>query len=381
MFQIFKTPEPPKSETPAQMLRRVEAETEAERIRMKLADEKRQRDEMIRIERVAILSADTETAKTESTIKRERIVETTINYAPLLIISGLAVTGQYGSFSEYLAPTFGTMLAKIVAGLMSLGLESIALFLGLHAMKALRRKDSAAGLIFAATAIAGLVAYLNFDHYRLDSGPNTGTPSIASYAFALFSFVAPFLWRVKIRSDHRDELATNGEIDRRGLKLERVRWITHPIKSFRVYRLAAWTGERDVTIAVKEWEATASDKPMRSKSVSADDLDMLQAMIENMRIDLAHDDHEDANQLPPSNRRALSVGNGGKFPTHHPKWNDGVAAYTASLDSGSPMKVSDLATELGMSNRVLAGKIREYVNEERNARDGHDGSDLTAETA
>jgi len=367
----------PKTETPAQMLKRVEAEAEAERVRMKLEDEKRERSEKIHAERVAALkSADVET-KTESAIRREKLFESVINYAPLVIISGLAITGQYGSFADYLKPTFEG-LSEIIAGLMALGLESIALFLGLHAMKALQRKDSAAGLLISATVIAGIVAYLNFDHYRNADG----TASVASYAFALFSFVAPFLWRVKIRSEHRDELAANGEIDVRGLKLPRVMWAMHPIKSFQVYRLAAWTGQRDTELAVKEWETAKADEPVKIKGVTAQDLDMLYALVENLKIDLQENENDDKPELDNKPQRPAITSGANGYPTHHPKWNDGVAIYAASVDSGNPMKVSDLASELGMTNRVLAGKIKEFVMSGRDKISvGHDGSDLAAETA
>lgn len=365
----------PKTETPAQMLKRVEAEAEAERVRMRLADERRERDSRINAERVAAIQNDTITAKTENAIKREELFERLINYSPLVIISGLAITGQYGSFSNYLAPTFHGF-AGFVAGLMALGLESIALFLGLHAMKALRRKDSAAGLLIGATLVAGLVAYLNFDHYQNADG----TASIASYAFALFSFIAPFLWRVKIRSDHRDELAQNGEIDKRGLKLPRVMWAMHPIKSYKVYRHAAWTGQRDAEIAVKEWEAITADQPVKAKGVTPQDLDMLYALVENLKIDLKETD--DKPELPKPQRPAITSGHGTEIERfmRHPKWNEGVAIFSASVDSGNEMKVSDLAGELGMSNRALAGKIKEFVMKGRNSVD-HDGSDLVSETA
>jgi hypothetical protein len=368
----------PKIESPAQMLKRVEAEAEAERVQMKLDDERRERASRITAERIAALRNDAVTAKTDNAIKRDELFERVINYAPLVIISGLAITGQYGSFSEYLKPTFGEF-SGVIAALMALGLESIALFLGLHALKALRRKDSAAGLLLSATVIAGIVAYLNFDHYRLDDG----TASIASYAFALFSFVAPFLWRVKIRSDHRNELASNGEIDVRGLKLPRVMWAMHPIKSYSVYRHAAWTGQRDVEIAVKEWENETAEKPVKIKGVNAQDLDMLYALVENLKIDL-QETTDDTPQIEKPQRVAITSGHGTEIERfmRHPKWNDGVAIFSASVDSGNPMKVSDLATELGMTNRALAGKIKEYVTTQgRQSSVSNDGSDLAAETA
>lgn len=364
------------TETPAQMLKRVQAEADAQRVLMQLDAEKREHAEKIRIERVAALSADAETAKTENSIKREKIADGLINYGPLVIITTLAVAGQFGYMRSHLEPTFPGF-GGVIAGLVALGLESIALFLGLHAMKALRRKDSAAGLLFAATIVSGLVSYMNFENFADQSGNFTH----ASWAFGLFSFIGPFVWRIKIRSDHRDELAANDEIDVRGLKLPRVMWIMHPVKSFKVYRHAAWTGERDLTIAVKEWETGQTSKP--AKGIRPEELDMLTAMIENIRIDLNSETDEHDGELPPANRpKAINAPANG-YPTHHAKWNEGVAIYSASVDSGTPMKVSDLATELGMTNRALAGKIKEYVTANRKGQTSvnDDGSDLTTETA
>lgn len=392
MFRsLFTKTEPIKPETPAQMLKRIEAEAEAERVRMKLDDEKRERAERIRAERVKSITAETETVKTEAQQRRADLTEGTINYGPLVLISGLAITGQFGSFSTYLEPTFDAF-APVVAAVMALGLEFIALFLGMHGMKALRRRDSAAGLLLSATAVAALVAYLNFDHYRTTSGE----ASIASYAFALFSFAAPFLWRVKIRSDHRNDLATNGEIDVRGLKLPRVMWVMHPIMSYRVYRHAAWTGQRDVELAIKEWEAAQVPKEVKPIDVTPElDAAHVLAMIENLRRDFAVLDEPIENETPeivsvprpralPAPRTNAPV-NGYEQFMRHPKWNDGVAIFSASMDAGTPLKVTELATELGLKSRVLAGKIKQYVEENRkgkgNDSDDDDGTDLSAEVA
>lgn len=367
-----KTVQP--TESPAQMLKRVQAEAEAERVRMVLDDEKRVRTEKIRTERVEALSADAVTAQTESAIKREQIVEGLINYGPLLIITTLAVVGQFGYMSKHLEPTFPGF-GKVVAALVAVGLESIALFLGLHAMKALRRKDSAAGLLLSATIVSGLVSYMNFENFASANGDFTH----ASWAFGLFSFVGPFIWRTKIRSDHRNELAANDEIDRRGIKLPRTMWSMHPIKSYKVYRLAAWTGQRDVEIAVKDWEQANTDA--YASSSKPKDLDVLHALIENLKLDIHTNDTP---QIDQPQRRELTPAHATEIERlkRHPKWNDGVAIYSASVDSGNPLKVSDLATEMGMTNRALAGKIREYViTQGRQSSVSDDGSDLAAETA
>lgn len=389
MFRLSPSPKAPvkPTESPKAMLARVEAELTARRLVDSYNADRAVLNAQVEVQTTVIADENAETIKTVRQARREKIADNLINYAPLIIISGLAITGQYGSFSEELAPTFGDVLSKVIAALCAGALESIALFFGLHALKALRRKDSAAGLLFAATAVAGLVAFLNFTHYA----DADGSPTVASWTFALFSFVAPFMWRIKIRSDHRDELKENGEIDKRGLKLERSRLLWHPIDSLRVMSDAAWTGERDRDIAVAQWQAKRdakraeklTKKDTKTVETVVEDLTMVHAMIENLKRDLAERDAEPVAEIVANGTRPKAITAAGAFNTGHPKWETGVTAYEASVDSGHPMTQADLAAEMGMSNRVLAGQIVRFVNE-RNARKGnvdHDGSDLTTETA
>lgn len=365
-----KSPKP--TESPAAMLKRVEAEIKAEELRAEHAAKMAAKNREIAETRVESIKVEAETIKTIKAERFESIVSKIVNVGPLVIISGLAMTGQYGKFSEYMTLQFGSVVGTIVAGLCALALELIALFLGLHGMKALRRKDSAALLLGGATLVAGLVAWMNFSYFG----------GIVGITFALFSFVAPFMWRTKIRSDYRDELVANGEIEKRALKLERVRWMTHPIKSYKVYRHAAWTGQRDITIAVKEWEASTERQPKVSKKIDATEIDMLHAMIEDIRQAMDTNVPADAPEIPQRQRPAITAGVNG-YSVNHPKWNEGVAMFEASIDAGQPMKQADLASALGMTNRVLAGQIQKYVRErnERNASERHDGSDLSPETA
>lgn len=372
------------AESPKAMLARVAAEIEAAEMRDKYAAKKRELDAQIKVERVETETRDAITAKTEREARNEELRDRLINYGPLVVISSLAIVGQFGWFGDNLTETFGTVSAKIIGALCAAALESIALFLGLHALKALRRRDSAAGLLFAATVVAGLVAWMNFTHFADDK---TG-PTIASWAFALFSFVAPFMWRIKIRSDHRDELYANGEIDKRGLRLERSRLFWHPIKSLKVMSHAAWTGQRDPDLAVKEWESARAEKSAernRVASVSPElDHAHMVAMIENLRRDVHGDNLSGEDERPRIEvPKPRAITNGTGYNTAHPKWRDGVALFAASVDAGQPMKQADLAAELGMSNRVLAGQIQRYVLETRGRKDSvsHDGSDLATETA
>lgn len=367
--KIFKAKSKKTAESPAAMLKRVESEIKADEMRAEYAARKANAARSLASTHAETIKVEAETINTVKAERREAMIARLLNFGPLVIISGLAITGQYGKFQAVFAGQLGDVLAYVVAALCAVGLEMIALFLGYHGMRALRRKDSAAGLLLGATIVAGLVAWMNFDYFG----------GWVGLTFGLFSFVGPFLWRTKIRSEHRDELAQNGEIELRGLKLPRVMWVMHPIKSFKVYRHAAWTGVRDVTLAITQWQTSVT--PVTPE---AEDIDVLEAMIENIRIDMvnAHgvqfdDSHEIEIRKP---LELTSNGSSNGFPISHPKWNDMVSTFAASLDAGTPMKVAELAQHFGLTNRVVAGKAVQYVKERKNSV-RHDGSDLTPETA
>jgi hypothetical protein len=364
-------PETPK-ESPAAMVKRVEAELAAQRLRDAYAEERRIANAALAAERAEIVSVEAITVQTESAARRSERVEKVTNYSPLIVINLLAIVGQFGYFAENLTPTFGDVFGPIVAGLAAGALELISLFIGYHALLAMRRRDSAFGLLIASIGVAGLVAYMNYSHFS----PELDRPTIAGLAFGLFSFIAPFLWRIKIRSDHRDELVANGEIDRRGLKLNRSRLIWHPIKSLKVIRHAAWTGETDPETAVHDWENTKAPRTIEDE-IDRLEGEMIRAQIENARRDSESSDVSISARAP----RAITSSNG--YPTHHPKWNEAISKYAASVDSGTPLKVYELADEIGMTNRVLAGAAKRYVDNQMKGRnrEHHYGSDLSSETA
>lgn len=70
----------------------------------------------------------------------------------------------------------------------------------------------------------------------------------------------------------------------------------------------------------------------------------------------------------------------GKGPDH-PKWDEGVALYRASVESpGKALSQRELAAELGMRNRSLAANIMRYVKEE-NDHDRDNGLPEATESA
>lgn len=284
-------------ETPAQMKARELAALEVARARDTYADEQRVRAQRIEDEnraRAQKLADEAEhvqkTSKavksTEEIAARQRRNAALVNYAPLVVISALAISGQYGYLKDALAETFGkdTFLTYAVAVLSAGALESITLFLGYHAMLAMRRRDSAAGLVLASIVLGSIVAFMNYSHFApvdVHGNVNLGAPTSTAVIFGIFSFLNPFLWRVKIRSEHRDELSKNGEIEKRGLKLPRVMWLHHPVQAYKVTRHAAWTGERVPELAVRQWEcARMLNEPLKE----AREVDLIHAEAEIMDL-------------------------------------------------------------------------------------------------
>jgi uncharacterized protein YeaO (DUF488 family) len=374
LFTRKSTTPPKPSESPAQLVKRTEAELQAARMRDQYAEERRVRDAQREAEAAQILSGRVVTLTTMKADRRANLRSHLINFGPLIIINALAVIGQFGWFAANLADTFGPIGSYVVAVFAAGALETIALFLGYHAMRALQRKDSAAGMLLGSMVIATVVAIMNYSHFAASGF----RPTTAAVSFGLFSFIAPFLWRIKIRSDHRDELATNGEIDRRGLKLERSRIFWHPLKSLKVIRHAAWTGQRNADLAVKEWEASRTGE-IDVAWLEADYLNM----IHDGSVTMDRIPRPTSNALPQMRRNAIHSND--RYPVNHVKWEDAISTYAASLDAGQPMKVKDLAEHLGMANRVLAGKAREYVHSTRgivsNGQQHNDGPGQSPETA
>jgi uncharacterized protein DUF2637 len=187
------------------------------------------------------------------TKQRTRLIITAI---PIVICNLIAFTGQLSFIRDHMAwPLIGDI------GLAA-GIESIALFLAYMAHDALIQEDSAFKLRIGSYLAAGIAAGLNYSHYS-----RNGHPNFAAIATGLMSFASPILWGIYSRRISRDVLKAKGLIESRSVKFSAVRWLWWPGRTFRVFRLAAWSGEQEPTTAITQWESAetakreASDNP------------------------------------------------------------------------------------------------------------------------
>lgn len=371
--------EVPKPKTPAQLAREAEV---AREIAIKDAEAKakldaieraakfeREREERERDQWRASVEAEkkTETEKIKSTAVRDRLNKV-VPYAPLILVNLAAITGQIGWALDHLEiGDAGSPLRWFAALVFGVTVESIALFLQYYANRALLNKDSAASLYLAAFMVAGLVSAVNFSHWSNPTGTEFfGTPNATAVVFALCSFVSPWLWRIHNRAEFRETLRANGEIDTRAVKLSAARKIMYPIRSFQVVRLAAWQGETNPARAVEMYET----RRIAKAEVKAAK-DRVKAETKNEKPAKAVEGPEsvEVEATPvPVTKPAL---NGRRDLSAHAKWNDGLATYAASVDSGSPLNTRELAAALGQKNKVLASAIIRHYKEGQANQNGN----------
>jgi len=281
-----------------------------------------------------------------------------VPYAPLFLVNVAAITGQIGWALDHLEiGDAGTVLRWFASIMFGVTAESIALFLQYYANRALLNRDSAASLYLAAFLVAGLVAAVNFSHWSNPAdGEFFGKANATAVIFALCSFASPWLWRIHNRAEYREALRSAGEIDSRAVKLSVSRKILYPIRSFQVIRLAAWQGETNPTKAVEMYETRriakatvkASEKALR---------DAEKAQGKTTKEVEAPAPAETPKPATVAHSNGNGTLNGRRDMSNHTKWNDGLATYAASVDSGSPLNTRELAAALGQKNKVLASAI------------------------
>jgi len=352
-MKIVKTAGKPPAKSLAVQLKEAEQLAELDRLRRAARFEAEQEEHTRNAWRTEAASA---TRTTERSVRLARASEVAhavarraVPYLPLVLVNTLAVRGQLGWGQDNLAG--GIWIALLFAG----ALESIALFLQYFGNRALARRDSANALYLAAFAVAGVVAWINYSHYAgADMAPTT-----EAVAYALCSIVSPWLWRIHARAELRDVLKEAGEIDSRAVKLSMARKIYHPIKSFKVIRHAAWTGETNPARAIGAWEAARQARGPESASNGSGAPGVLP--VKPLAI----------KRQALAGKPARAISTGGDH-TQHPKYTEGVALYRQSMQGpGRPMSQRDLAKALDMANRVLAAQIIKDVNGEIGSRENH----------
>ncbi len=336
-----KTPE--KQKTPAQLKRDLELKIEMDEI-ARAAKFKREQEEHDRD------AWRNDVAEIGSSIEKSKMLATwqargrkAVPYIPLMLVNGAALQGQFASALDSLK--IGdphTFTRVIAAAIYAIAIESIALFLQYYANRALKNRDSAGLLYLSALLVASVVSAINFSHYYdTKAAVWNVTAQATAYAFGLCSLISPWLWRIHSRAEHREALKAAGEIDSRGVKLSLSRKIWHPVKSLKVIRFNAWTGETNPIKAVEAWEIAQSAQ----KIIEIED-DKVRDEAHKRREALKRDRQPKRNEVPNGDL------------TLHPKYAEGRKLYESSLQGpGKALSQRDLAKRLGMANRVLAGKI------------------------
>lgn len=363
-----KTPAAPPRLTEAQaaaMLRAKEAELAAKALEEQAAFEREKRE----AERAAWRAAQAKDQRAErldqARTRWSKVVARLVPYLPLVLVNVMAVMGQFG-WGRANLDQIGSSVnhpARIVVALLFAGaLESLALFQGYYADKALQRGDSAAGLYLGAFGTAAVVAGLNYSHYAATDtttvlGLEVPAPTATAVVFALFSFISPALWRIHSRAVNRDRLKAAGEIDARAVRLSWSRKLWHPIRSIRTMYWATWEGVATPAEAVELYErkrAEARAKRAEAKAKSPEDA--------GARRPRGQGETPDPNPEPELDGPAPIVAQ--RFP-------EAWAAYAASRRGpGSPLTQRALAREYLNGNRHHAKAIMTAWEEVH----GHDDS-------
>ena len=152
---------------------------------------------------------------------------------PIVLVNAVAFAGQLAFLRVHLPwPLAGQVLVAVT-------LESVAVYLAWQAHLALAADDSALRLRLAAYGFAAVIGVMNYSHYMAAGW----RPTFAAVTFGLMSVSSPWLWSVHSRRVSRDALKAAERLEPHAVRLGMTRWAWHPVRSYRVMRLATWTGE------------------------------------------------------------------------------------------------------------------------------------------
>lgn len=334
---------PAKTKSAAQIKKDLELRIELDEIERAAKFQREQQEHERNAWRRDVAEIDTTTEKIKLVERWQARGRKMIPYIPLGIVNLSALQGQFSWALEHLkVGDPGTFVRVIAALIYAVAVESISLFLQYYANRALKNRDSAGLLYLSAFLVASLVSTINFSHYHDPRAQLWDLSAQATaYAVALCSLISPWLWRIHSRAEHREALKAAGEIDSRGVKLSLSRKIWHPVKSIRVIRFNAWTGETNPTKAVEAWELYQSAQKI--------------VEIEEDKVrDEAHNRRQALKRQREPKRAEVPNGDLAK----HPKYAEGRDLYIESLQGpGRPLSQRGLAKALKMANRDLARKI------------------------
>lgn len=150
---------------------------------------------------------------------------------PIVIVNYVAFRAQLRFWQAHLSA--GDAI------LVSVALESIAVYLAWQAHVALIADDSALRLRFSAYGVALVIGVLNYSHYMRPGW----RPTVAAVTFGMMSVISPWLWSIHSRRGSRDRLKLLRLIEDHAVRLGATRWFFHAYRCIRVMRAASWTGE------------------------------------------------------------------------------------------------------------------------------------------
>jgi hypothetical protein len=165
---------------------------------------------------------------------------------PIIGVNFVAFYGQASFFRAHRHVQPGVVIPFVIADVMALALESIAVYLAWQAHLARKANDSAFRLRLGAYAVATVIGALNYSHF---CGPRW-QPTAYAVAFALASVISPALWGIHSNRESRDALKARDLIEDHAVRLGATRWAWHLLRSARVMFRATWVGETNPARAI-----------------------------------------------------------------------------------------------------------------------------------
>jgi hypothetical protein len=182
---------------------------------------------------------------------------------PIVIVNYVAFRAQLRFWQDHLSPAD--------ALLVSVALESIAIYWAYQAHQAIMADDSALRLKMAAYGMALIIGVLNYSHYM---HPHW-RPTVAAVTFGMMSVISPWLWSANSRRSSRDVLKDKNLIEDHAVRLGLTRWFWHGWRCIHVMHAATWEGVNRPSEAIRLWQSRrdrlAARKALDSQPYPAQD--------------------------------------------------------------------------------------------------------------
>lgn len=166
-----------------------------------------------------------------------------ITAVPIVIVNYVAFRAQLRFWQSHLSGPD--------ALLVSVALESIAIYWAYQAHQAIMADDSALRLKLAAYGMALIIGVLNYSHYM---HPHW-RPTVAAVTFGMMSVISPWLWSANSRRSSRDVLKAKNLIEDHAVRLGLTRWFWHAWRCIHVMHAATWEGVNRPAEAIRLWQS------------------------------------------------------------------------------------------------------------------------------